>query len=56
MEITWHGHSSFSIIFSNKKILIDPFFTGNPAFGNQDKSKIGLSWIIDTLDEEKMSV
>ena len=41
MKIIWHGHSSFSIIFSNKKILIDPFFTGNPAFGNQDKNKIG---------------
>ena len=47
MEIIWHGHSSFSIIFSNKKILIDPFFTGNPAFGNQDKDKIisGLTHI-----------
>ena len=40
MELTWHGHSSFSITFSGIKILIDPFFTGNPKFGNQDIEKI----------------
>ena len=47
MELTWHGHSSFSIIFSDIKILIDPFFTGNPKFGNQDIEKIisGLTHI-----------
>ena len=47
MELTWHGHSSFSIIFSGIKILIDPFFTGNPKFGNQNIEEIitGLTHI-----------
>ena len=47
MELTWHGHSSFSIEFSNTKILIDPFFTGNPKFGNQNIENIvsGLTHI-----------
>ena len=26
---TWHGHSNFELITAGKKILIDPFFTGN---------------------------
>ncbi len=29
--ITWHGHSNFQIAQGNLNILIDPFFTGNPA-------------------------
>ena len=47
MELTWHGHSSFSIEFSDTKILIDPFFTGNPKFGNQKIENIisGLTHI-----------
>ncbi|QRM55046.1 metal-dependent hydrolase [Sinorhizobium sp. BG8] len=32
MKITWLGHSAFHIETANAKILIDPFFTGNPAF------------------------
>ena len=47
MKLTWHGHSSFSIAFSGVKILIDPFFTGNPKFVSQDIEKIisGLTHI-----------
>lgn len=33
--ITWYGHSAFGITTPDCTILIDPFFTGNPA---------GLSW------------
>lgn len=33
--ITWYGHSAFGITTPQCSILIDPFFTGNPA---------GLSW------------
>ncbi len=36
MEIIWHGHSAFSIEFNNKKILIDPFLTGNPSFNDKN--------------------
>ena len=32
MKITWYGHSAFRLDFDGKAVLIDPFFTGNPAF------------------------
>ncbi|HKA71170.1 MAG TPA: metal-dependent hydrolase [Xanthobacteraceae bacterium] len=32
MQITWYGHSAFRLDFSGTAVLIDPFFTGNPAF------------------------
>ncbi len=32
MKIRWLGHSAFRIETAKAKILIDPFFTGNPAF------------------------
>jgi L-ascorbate metabolism protein UlaG (beta-lactamase superfamily) len=32
MQITWYGHSAFRLDFSDNAVLIDPFFTGNPAF------------------------
>jgi L-ascorbate metabolism protein UlaG (beta-lactamase superfamily) len=34
MQITWFGHSAFRLDFANHTVLIDPFFTGNPAFGS----------------------
>ncbi|MBO6716641.1 MAG: metal-dependent hydrolase [Rhizobiaceae bacterium] len=33
MQITWLGHSAFRIESGDTKILIDPFLTGNPAWG-----------------------
>ncbi|MCP4071464.1 MAG: metal-dependent hydrolase [Hyphomicrobiales bacterium] len=32
MNITWLGHSAFSLEFGNSKIMIDPFLKGNPSF------------------------
>ena len=32
MQITWYGHSAFRLDFAGKAVLIDPFFSGNPAF------------------------
>jgi L-ascorbate metabolism protein UlaG (beta-lactamase superfamily) len=32
MKITWFGHSTFRLDFADKVVLIDPFFTDNPAF------------------------
>jgi len=32
MQITWYGHSAFRLDFGKHAALIDPFFTGNPAF------------------------
>lgn len=33
MKLTWYGHSAFRIETGSAKILIDPFLTGNPAWG-----------------------
>lgn len=32
MKLTWYGHSAFRVDIAGAAILIDPFFTGNPAF------------------------
>jgi len=64
MKITWYGHSAFRLDFGGKGVLIDPFFTGNPAFtGNVDEIVAGVSHILlthghgdhvgDTLDIAK---
>ena len=36
MKITWLGHSAFRLEIGDARILVDPFFTGNPAFEGQD--------------------
>ncbi|MFK5980155.1 MAG: metal-dependent hydrolase [Rhizobiaceae bacterium] len=40
MKITWYGHSAFGLEFGDKKVLIDPFLTGNPSFEGQDKDAV----------------
>ena len=32
MKLTWYGHAAFGVETDKAKILIDPFFTGNPVF------------------------
>jgi L-ascorbate metabolism protein UlaG (beta-lactamase superfamily) len=64
MQITWYGHSAFRLDFAGKAILIDPFFTGNPAFVSDKAAAIkNVSHIVlthghgdhvgDTLDIAK---
>ena len=64
MQITWFGHSAFRLDFAGKAVLIDPFFTGNPAFGSEKAAAIkGVDHIVlthghsdhvgDTLDIAK---
>ena len=49
MRITWFGHSAFRLDFADKGVLIDPFFTGNPAFeGDRDKLVEGTTHILIT--------
>jgi L-ascorbate metabolism protein UlaG (beta-lactamase superfamily) len=49
MKITWFGHSAFRLDFADKAVLIDPFFTGNPAFGgDRDKLVEGTTHILIT--------
>jgi L-ascorbate metabolism protein UlaG (beta-lactamase superfamily) len=40
MQITWFGHSAFRLDFAGKAVLIDPFFTGNPAFTSDRNAAI----------------
>src|SRR5947207_3734022 len=49
MQITWYGHSAFRLDFAGKAVLIDPFFTGNPAFVSDKAAAIkGVSHIVLT--------
>jgi L-ascorbate metabolism protein UlaG (beta-lactamase superfamily) len=31
VSITWHGHGTVSLDVSGQKVLVDPYFTGNPS-------------------------
>src|SRR6185503_2535940 len=49
MQITWYGHSAFRLDFAGKAVLIDPFFSGNPAFVSDRAAAIkGVSQIVLT--------
>ena len=49
MKITWFGHATFRLDFADKVVLIDPFFTGNPAWqGDRDKAVEGATHILIT--------
>jgi L-ascorbate metabolism protein UlaG (beta-lactamase superfamily) len=48
MNIRWLGHSAFRIDTGKAKILIDPFFTGNPAF-DESTRKDAVSGITTIL-------
>jgi L-ascorbate metabolism protein UlaG (beta-lactamase superfamily) len=49
MQIIWYGHSAFRLDFDGKAVLIDPFFTGNPAFTSDKAAAIkGVTDIILT--------
>ncbi|HZP75771.1 MAG TPA: metal-dependent hydrolase [Pseudolabrys sp.] len=64
MQMTWYGHSAFRLDFAGKVVLIDPFFTGNPAFvSDKAAASKGVTHIVlthghgdhvgDTLDIAK---
>jgi L-ascorbate metabolism protein UlaG (beta-lactamase superfamily) len=64
MQITWFRHSVFRLDFAGNAVLIDPFFTGNPAFVSDKAAAIkGVTQIVlthghsdhvgDTLDIAK---
>src|SRR5262245_64466560 len=49
MRITWYGHSAFRLDFGKSAVLIDPFFTGNPAFVSDRAAAIkGVTHIVLT--------
>jgi len=66
MQITWYGHSAFRLDFAGRAVLIDPFFTGNPAFvSDRGAATKGVTQIVlthghgdhvgDTLDIAKQN-
>lgn len=49
MQITWYGHSAFRLDFAKHAVLIDPFFTGNPAFASdKDAAVRGVTHVVLT--------
>ena len=50
MKIKWLGHSAFHLETAKSKILIDPFFTGNPSFDQSFRkdAAAGLTHILLT--------
>ena len=48
MKVNYLGHSCFLIFFNEKKLLIDPFITGNELAKNIDISGIKCDYILIT--------
>lgn len=48
MTITYYGHSCFLIEAGGKKILIDPFVTGNPLAAGIDVNSLRCDYIFPT--------
>jgi L-ascorbate metabolism protein UlaG (beta-lactamase superfamily) len=49
MKLTWFGHSNFRLDLNGAVALIDPFFTGNPAFtGDRAAAVKGATHILIT--------
>src|SRR4030065_874536 len=38
IKITWYGHASLGLLIGEFKILVDPYFTGNPAASTTPES------------------
>lgn len=48
MKITYYGHSCFLIEAGGKRLLFDPFVTGNPLAGSVDVNSIRCDYILVT--------
>ena len=46
MQVTYFGHSCFSVKVKNKTLLFDPFISANPLAKNIDVSKIPAEYIL----------
>ena len=44
-QITWYGHAALGIATAGKQILIDPYFTGNPA-ANVNPDSLNADYIL----------
>jgi L-ascorbate metabolism protein UlaG (beta-lactamase superfamily) len=46
-KLTWYGHAALGLETGGYKLLIDPFFSGNPA-ANVDPGKLAVDFILVT--------
>ena len=46
MEFTYYGHSCFSVTVNKKKLLFDPFITGNELAKDIDINSIEADYIL----------
>ena len=49
-ELTWNGHSNFTLKTGGQTILIDPFFDGNPAAAMAAKDITHVDYVLVTHD------
>ena len=48
IQITWHGHSTFSLDFSGTKVVVDPFLAGNNPKAKSAVEDLGADFILQT--------
>lgn len=46
MRVKFYGHSTFEVELNGKKLLFDPFFTGNPLHNNFNIESLNPDWIL----------
>ena len=46
MNIKYFGHSTFIIEFGGKRLLFDPFITGNPLVEEKNLESISVDYIL----------
>jgi L-ascorbate metabolism protein UlaG (beta-lactamase superfamily) len=49
-ELTWNGHSNFTLKTGGLTILIDPFFDGNPTTAVSSKDQTNVDYVLVTHD------
>ena len=47
VHITWHGHSTFSLDVNGTRLLVDPFFDGNPV-AQRKANSVAADYILVT--------
>ncbi len=48
IQITWHGHSTFSLDFSGTKVVVDPFLAGNNPKAKTAVNDLEADFILQT--------
>lgn len=48
INITWHGHATFSLDFSGTKVVVDPFLAGNNPVAKSGVADLEADFILQT--------